>query len=149
VTASWAEAIQDNVSFWKIKVIQGKGRGIVANMHVPKGTLIAMYGGDILDMNKVPEGGGSHVWQMKESGKTLVIDGYNCKKLPRFAQAALANEPNLGCPNAKIVWLSWSKKRSLNIFRVPVIKTVKDIDEGQEITIKDSANSYYPVAIAY
>ena len=52
---------------WKIKVIQGKGRGIVANMHVPKGTLISMYGGYILDMNKVPEGGGSHVWQIKES----------------------------------------------------------------------------------
>ncbi len=108
-----------------------------------------MYGGDILDMKKVPEGGGSHVWQMKESGKTLVIDGYNCKKMNKFAQAALANEPNLGCPNAKIVWLSWSKKRSLNIFRIPVIKTVKDIDEGQEIAIKYSANSYYPVAIAY
>jgi hypothetical protein len=149
VTTSWAAEILHNVSFWEIKVIPGKGRGFVTNMHVPKGTLIAMYGGDILDMNKLPEGGGSHALSMKDSGKTLVIDGYNCKKLPKFAQAALANEPNLGCPNAMIVWLSWSKKRSLNIFRIPVIKTVKDIDEGQEITIKYSANSYYPVAIAY
>ena len=86
---------------------------------------------------------------MKDSGKTLVIDGNNCKNLPKFAQAALANEPDNGCSNAKIVWLSWRKKRSLNLFRIPVIKTVKDIDEGQEITIKYSANSYYPVAIAY
>ena len=60
VTASLAAEILHNVSFWKIKVIPGKGRGIVANNHVPKGTCIAMYGGDILDMNKLPEGGGSH-----------------------------------------------------------------------------------------
>jgi hypothetical protein len=57
-------------------------------MHVPKGTLIAMYGGDILDMNKVPEGGGSHVWQMKESGKTLVIDGYICKKISQICTSS-------------------------------------------------------------
>jgi hypothetical protein len=69
--------------------------------------------------------------------------------MPSSCLGSLANEPNHGCPNAKIVWLSWSKKRSLNLFRIPVIKTVKDIDEGQEITIKYSANSYYPVAIAY
>jgi len=114
VTTSWAEQIQDNVALWEIKVIPGKGLGIVANKHVCKGAFIAMYGGDIIDMNKVQEGGGSHVWQMKESGKTLVIDGYNCEQLPKFAQAALANEPDHGCPNAKmIVWLSWSKKPSL------------------------------------
>ncbi len=82
MTNSWAEQIQDNVVLWEIKVIPGKGRGIVTNNHVCKRTFIAMYGGDILDMNKVPESGGSHVWQMKEIGKTLVIDGYNCKKLP-------------------------------------------------------------------
>ena len=86
---------------------------------------------------------------MKYCGKTLVIDGYKCEKLPKIAQGTLANEPDHGCPNAKIVWLSWSFKRSYNIFRIPVIKTVKDIDEGQEITNKYSANSYYPVAIAY
>ncbi len=149
VTASWAAEIQDNVALWDIKAIPGKGHAIVANMHVPKGTLIAMYGGDIIDMNKVPEGGGSHVLSMKDSRKTLVIDGYKCNKLPKFSQAALANEPDHGCPNTKIVWLSWSHKRSLNLFRIPVIKTVKDIDEGQEITIKHLANSYYPVAIAY
>ena len=149
VTASWAAAIQDNVALWDIKAILGKGRGIFANMHVPKGTMIAIYGGNILYTNKVQEGGGSHVWQMKDSGKTLVIDGFDCEKLPKFAQAALANEPDNCCPNAKIVWLSWSKKRSLNLFTIPVLKTVKDIDEGQEITIKYSANSYYPVAIAY
>jgi hypothetical protein len=149
VTTSWVDEIQENVALWEIKVIPGKGNGIVANMHVPKGKLIAMYGGDILDMNKVPEGGDSHVWQMKDSGKTLVIDGFDCEKLPKFAQAALANEPDDCCPNAVIVWLSWSKKLSLNLFTIPVLKTVKDIDEGQEITIKYSANSYYPVAIAY
>ena len=149
VTASWAEPIQDNVALWEIKVIPGKGRATVANKHVPKGTMIAIYGGDILDTNKVQEGGGSHVWQMKDSGNTLVIDGFDCEKLPKFAQAALANEPDNCCPNAKIVWLSWSKKRSLNLFTIPVLKTVKEIDEGQEITINYSANSYYPVAIAY
>ena len=109
VTTSWVDAFQDNVALWEIQVITGKGRGIVTNMHVPKGTLIAMYDGDIIDMNKVPEGGGSHVLSMKDSGKTLVIDGYNCKKLPKIALGALANEPNHGCPNAKIVWHSWSK----------------------------------------
>ena len=86
VTTSWVDAIQDNVALWEIQVITGKGRGIVTNMHVPKGTIIAMYGGDIIDMNKIPEVGGFHVWKMKESGKTLVIDGYNCKKLPKIAQ---------------------------------------------------------------
>ena len=149
VTASWAAEIQDNVALWDIKAIPGKGRGIVAKKHVPKGTMIAIYGGHILYTNEVQEGGGSHVWQMKDSGKTLVIDGFDCEKLPKFAQAALANEPDNCCPNAKIVWLSWSKKRSLNLFTIPVLKTVEDIDEGQEITIKYSANSYYPVAIAY
>ena len=149
VTASWAAEIQENVALWDIKAIPGKGRGIVAKKHVPKGTMIAIYGGNILHTNKVQEGGGSHVWQMKDSGKTLVIDGFDCEKLPKFAQAALANEPDNCCPNAKIVWLSWSKKRSLNLFTIPVLKTVKDIDEGQEITINYSANSYYPVAIAY
>ena len=58
-------------------MIPGKGRAIVANKHVSKGTMIAIYGGDILDTNKVQEGGGSHVWQIKDSGKTLVIDGFN------------------------------------------------------------------------
>ena len=149
VTNSWAEKIQDNVALWEIKVIPGKGRAIVANKHVPKVTMIAIYDGNILHTNKVQEGGGSHVWQMKDSGKTLVIDGFDCEKLPKFAQAALANEPDNCCPNAKIVWLSWSKKRSLNLFTIPVLKTVIDIDEGQEITIKYSANGYYPVAIAY
>ena len=47
-------------------MITGKGHGIVTNMNVPKGTLIAMYGGDILDINKVPEGGGSHVLSIKD-----------------------------------------------------------------------------------
>ena len=131
-------------------MITGKGRGIVTNMHVCKGTFIAMYGGDIIDINKLPEGGGSHVLSMKESGKTLVIlDGYKCKKLPEIAQGALADEPDQGCTNAQIVWLSWSHKRSLKLFRIPVIKTVKDIDEGQEITIKYSSNIYYLVSIAY
>ena len=59
VTNSWVDAIQDNVAWWEIQVITGKGRGIVTNMNVPKGTLMAMYGGDIIDMNKLPEGGGS------------------------------------------------------------------------------------------
>jgi hypothetical protein len=149
VTTSWVDSIQEYVALWEIKVVPGKGHGIVANMHVPKGTMIAIYGGNILYTNKVQEGIGSHVWQMKDSGKTLVIDGFDCEKLPKFAQAALANEPDNCCPNAKIVWLSWSKKRSLNLFTIPVLKTEKDIDEGQEITIKYSANSYYPVAIAY
>ncbi len=62
VTASWAEQIQDNVALWEIKVIPGKGSAIVANKHVPKGTMIAIYGGNILHTNKVQEGGGSHVW---------------------------------------------------------------------------------------
>ncbi len=31
----------------------------------------------------------------------------------------------------------------------PSLKDCKDIDEGQEITIKYSANSYYPVTIAH
>ena len=109
VTNLWAEQIQDNVALWEIKVILGKGHEIVANKHVPKGTMIAIYGGDILDTNKVQEGGGSHVWQMKNSEKTLVIDGFNCKKFPKCAQASLANEPDNCCTNAKIVWLSWSK----------------------------------------
>ena len=82
VTTSWVDAIQDNVALWEIQVITGKGRGIVTNMHVRKGTFIAMYGGDIIHMNKVSEGGGSHVLSMKDSGKTLVIDGYKCERLP-------------------------------------------------------------------
>ena len=48
VTASWAAEIQDNVALWDIKAIPGKGRGIVAKKHVPKGTMIAIYGGHIL-----------------------------------------------------------------------------------------------------
>ena len=36
VITSWVDAIQDNVALWEIKVITGKGRGIVANKHVAK-----------------------------------------------------------------------------------------------------------------
>jgi hypothetical protein len=100
VTNSWAEQIQENVALWEIKVIPGKGRAFVANKHVPKGTMIAIYGGNILHTIKVQKGGGSHVWQMKNSGKILVIDDFDCEKLPKFAQAALANEPDNCCPNA-------------------------------------------------
>ena len=100
VITSWAEQIQDNVALLVIKVIPGMGGAIVANKHVPKGTMIAIYGGNILHTIKVQKGGGSHVWQMKNSGKILVIDDFDCEKLPKFAQAALANEPDNCCPNA-------------------------------------------------
>ena len=78
VTTSWVNSIQDNVALLEIQEITGKGCGIFAKKQVSKGTFIAMYGGDIIDMNKFPEGGVSHILSMKESGKTLVIDGYKC-----------------------------------------------------------------------
>ena len=73
---------------------------------------------------------------MKESCEALAIDGYKCNQLPKFVQGALTYELDHGCPNAPIVWLSWSANHSPNLCQIPVIKTVKDIYVGQEITIK-------------
>ena len=49
ITATWGAKLQVNVDFWTIVKIAGKNRGIVATRNLPKGTIIAMYGGVIFD----------------------------------------------------------------------------------------------------
>ncbi len=49
ITAPWCEMLMSNVDLWEIVTIEGKGRGIVALEDLPKGTIIAMYGGVIFD----------------------------------------------------------------------------------------------------
>ena len=45
-----------------------------------------MYGGVIFDRNEDKWVVASHSLNMKDSGKTLAIDGYKCNLLPKFAQ---------------------------------------------------------------
>jgi hypothetical protein len=98
--------LTSNVDLWEIVTIEGKGHGIVATANISKGTIIAMYGGVIFDWKKeIPEALG-HSLDMKDSGKTLTIIGYHWYNLPKFARAALANEPNVNAlPNTHIAWI--------------------------------------------
>jgi hypothetical protein len=86
ITATWGAQLQVNVDSWKIVKIAGKNHGIVATRNLPKGTIIAMYGGVIFDRNEDKRVVTSHSLDMKDSGKTLAIDGYKCNLLPKFAQ---------------------------------------------------------------
>jgi hypothetical protein len=52
-----------------------KNRGIVATWNLHKGTIIAMYGGVIFDRREDKHTVTSYSLDMKESGKTLAIDG--------------------------------------------------------------------------
>ena len=94
ITATWGAKLQVNVDSWTIVKIAGKNRGIVATRNLPKGTIIDMYGGVIFDRKEDKHAVTSHSLDMKDSGKTLAIDGYKCNMLPKFAQASLANEPD-------------------------------------------------------
>ena len=84
--ATWGAQLQVNVDSWKVVKIAGKNHGIVATRNLPKGTIIAMYGGVIFDRNEDKWVVASHSLNMKDSGKTLAIDGYKCNLLPKFAQ---------------------------------------------------------------
>ncbi len=85
ITAPWSDMFTSNVDLWEIVTIEGKGQGIVATANISKGTIIAMYGGVIFDRKKeIPEALG-HSLDMKESGKTLTINGYHWYNLPKFA----------------------------------------------------------------
>ncbi len=139
-----------NVELWEIVTIEGKGRGIVSTEDLPKGTIIAMYGGVIFDRkNEILEALGYSL-DMKDSGKTLTINGYHWYNLPKFAQAALANEPIANAfPNAHITWMNPYRNYSQALFRIPVLMTTKDILKGQEITVYYSGNSYLPVSISF
>jgi hypothetical protein len=142
--------LMSNVDLWEIVTIEGKSRGIVATADVSKGTIIAMYGGVIFDWKKeIPEAMG-HSLDMKDSGKTPTISGHHWYNLPKFAWAALANEPNLNAlPNAHIAWMNPYRNYSHALFRIPVLMTMKDVLKGQEITVYYSGNSYLSVAISF
>jgi hypothetical protein len=87
---------------------------------------------------------------MKDSGKTLTINGYHWYNLPKFARATLANEPNANAlPNAHIAWMNPYRNHSQALFRIPVLMTTKDVLKGQEITVYYSGNSYLPVSISF
>ncbi len=120
--------LTSNVDLWEIFTIEGKGRGIVASEDLSKGTIIAMYGGVIFDQkNEIPEALGYSL-DMKDSGKTLSINSYQWYNLPKFAQAALANESNVDAfPNAHIRWMNPYCIYSQALFRIPVLKTTKDV----------------------
>ncbi len=69
--------LMSNVDLWKIVTIEGEGRDIVATKDLSKGTIIAMYGGVIFDWkNEIPEAL-DYSLDMKDSGKTLTINGYH------------------------------------------------------------------------
>ena len=142
--------LTSNVDLWKIVPIEGKGRGIIATANISKGTIIVMYGGVIFDQKKeIPEAMG-HSVDMKDSGKTLAINGYHWYSLPQFAPAALANEPNVNAfPNVHIAWMNPYCNYSHGLFRIPVLMTMKNILKGQEITVYYSGNSYLLVTISF
>ncbi len=73
-----------NVDLWEIVTIEGKGRGIVTTKDLSKGTIIAMYGGVIFDQKKEILEALGYSLDMKDSGKTLAINGYHWYNLPKF-----------------------------------------------------------------
>ena len=94
ITSPWGAQLQVNVDSWTIVKIAGKNRGIVATRNLPKGTIIAMYGGFIFDRKEDKQAVTSHSLDTQDSGKTLAINGYKCNLLAEFARASLANEPD-------------------------------------------------------
>jgi hypothetical protein len=142
--------LTSNSELWEIEAIEGKGHGIVASRDISKGTIIAMYGGVIFNRkNEIPVAL-SYSLDMKDSRKTLTINGYQWYTLPKFARAALANEPNVDVfPNAHIVWMNPYRNYSQTLFKIPVLKTTKEVLKGQEITVYYSGNSYLPVSISF
>jgi hypothetical protein len=142
--------LTSSVDLWEIVTIEGKGRGIVATKDFSNGTIIAMYGGVIFDQkNEILEALGYSL-DMKDSGNPLAINGYHWYNLPKFAQAALTNEPNVNAlPNAHIVWMNPYRNYSQVLFRIPVFMTTKDVLKGQEITVYYSGNSYLPVSVSF
>ena len=95
-----------------------------------------MYGGVIFDKKKEITEAMGHSLDMKDSGKTLRINSYHWYNFPKFAQAALANEPNVNAlPNAHIAWMNPYCNYSHALFRIPVLMTMKDVLKEQEITV--------------
>ncbi len=136
ITPPWGAKLQVNVDSWTIVKIAGKNRGIVATRNLPKGTIIDMYGGVIFDRKEDKHMVTSYSLDMKDSGKTLAIDGYKCNLLPKFARASLANEPDdPGLPNSHVAWMIPYRNYSNALFRIPVLRTTKPINVGDEITV--------------
>jgi hypothetical protein len=87
---------------------------------------------------------------MKDSGKTLAIDGYKCNMLPKFARVSLANEPDVHhWPNSHVAWMIPYHNYSNALFRIPILKTTTSISVREEITVFYSANSYLPTTILF
>ena len=107
ITAPWGEKLQANVNCWEIVKIARKNCGIVATTNIPKGTIIAMYGGVIFDQKKEKQAVTVYSMDMKDSGETLAINAYKWNILPKFARAALANELDAAChPNQHFYWMN-------------------------------------------
>ena len=142
--------LTSNVDLWEIVTIEAKGCGIVVTTDISNSTLIVMYGGVIFDQKKeIPEARG-HSLDMKDSGKSLAINGYHWYNLPKLARAALVNEPNVNkSPNTHIAWMNPYRNYSQALIRIPVLMTMKDVLKGQEVTVYYSGNSYLPVAISF
>ena len=122
------DMLTSNVDLWEIVTIEGKGSGIVAMANISKWTIIARYGGVIFDQKKEITEAMGHSLDMKDSGKTLAINGHHWYNLPKFAWAALANEPNVNAlPNAHIAWMNPYHNYSPTLFRIPVLMTMKDV----------------------
>jgi hypothetical protein len=138
------------VDSWTIVKIAGKNRGIVATRNLPKGTIIAMYGGVIFNRKEDKHVVTSHSLDMKDSDKTLAIDGYKCNMLPKFARASLANESDVHhWPNSHVAWMIPYCNYSNALFRIPILKTTKPISVGKAITVFYFANSYLPTTISF
>jgi hypothetical protein len=150
ITTPWGAKLQVNVDSWTIVKIAGKNRGIVATRNLPKGTIIAMYCGFIFERKEDKHAVTSHSLEMKDSGKSLAIDGYKYSMLPKFARASLANEPDVhGWPNSHVAWMIPYRNYSNVLFRIPILKTTKPISVGEEITVFYSANIYLPTTILF
>jgi hypothetical protein len=109
-----------------------------------------MYGGVIFDRKEDKHAVTSHSLDMKDSGKTLAIDGYKCNLLPKFAQASLTNELDVhSWPNSHAAWMIPYRNYLNALFRKPILKTTKPISVCEEITVFYSANGYLPKTISF
>jgi hypothetical protein len=142
VDARWLSVMHATLPLWHVTVVGDRGRGVVALRPIPKGAIIAVYGGRIFDVAQPPRTL-THALHVKQMYKLFAIDGYWMRddREQQCLRGAMANTTTNGTPNAKIVWRNSRAGRggSSTLLQVPMVQLTRDVAEGEEITVPYSA----------